>query len=103
MTNRGARDKSTAPSTFGELRNQFKEECVLVALSKAYELGREDPPDVYILDESTGRVYRVLDATRGSPDSGWFVLALAGSHPEDGYERQLRVHDSDTHRVLIDD
>ena len=46
---------------------------------------------MYLLDEDTGRVYRVLEATRGSPDSGWFVLALAGLHVDDGYERQLRV------------
>ncbi|WP_144263586.1 hypothetical protein [Haloglomus irregulare] len=56
---------------------------------------------MFFLDEDTGRVYRVLEATRGSPDSGWFVLALAGPHADDGYERQLRVLDSDTHRVLL--
>jgi hypothetical protein len=74
-----------------------------MALVEAREVEPNDPPDVYFLDEDTGRVHRVLDAMRGSPDSGWFVLALGGSHPDDGYERQLRIHDSDTHRILIDD
>lgn len=95
-------DSTDAPSTFADLRERFNEECVLHALSKARDIDQENPPEVLFLDEETGRVYRVLDATRGSPDSGWFVLALGGSHPSDGYERQLRVHDSDTHRVLIE-
>lgn len=93
----------TAPDTFADLREQFVEECVLHALSKARDTDRENPPPVYFLDDDTGRVFRVLDATRGSPDSGWFVLALAGPHAADGYERQHRVHDSDTHRVLVGD
>lgn len=93
---------SATPDRFADLREQFDEECVLYALSKAQETDRENPPSVFILEEATGRVYRVLEATRGSPDSGWFVLALGGSHPSDGYERQLRVHDSDTHRVLLE-
>ena len=67
---------------------------------EAHDIDRENPPAVYFLDEDTGRLYRVLEATRGSPDSGWFVLALAGPHVDDGYERQLRIHDSDTQRVL---
>jgi hypothetical protein len=95
-------DSTDAPSTFADLRERFNEECVLHTLSKARDIDQENPPAVLFLDEETGRVYRVLDATRGSPDSGWFVLALGGSHPSDGYERQLRVHDSDTHRVLIE-
>jgi hypothetical protein len=95
-------DSTNGPSTFAELREQFNEECVLHTLSKARDIDQENPPAVLFLDEETGRVHRVLDATRGSPDSGWFVLALGGSHPSDGYERQLRVHDSDTHRVLIE-
>jgi len=37
-----------------------------------------------------GRVHRILDATHGSPDSEWFVLALAESYPNDGYDRKLR-------------
>lgn len=94
-------DRDVAPDTFADLRKQFDDECVLHTLSKAYDIDCENPPAVYFLEEDTGRVYRVLEATRGSPDSGWFVLALAGSHADDGYERQLRVHDSDTHRVLI--
>jgi hypothetical protein len=94
-------DTGTAPDTFADFRDQFDDECVLQTLSKAHDIDRENPPTVYFLDEDTGRVYRVLEATRGSPDSGWFVLALAGTHVDDGYERQLRVHDSDTHRVLL--
>jgi hypothetical protein len=96
-------DTSTAPRTFADFRDQFDDECVLHTLSKAHDTDCEDPLNVYFLDEDTGRVYRVLEATRGSPDSGWFVLALAGSNANDGYERQLRVHDSDTHRVLLGD
>jgi hypothetical protein len=94
-------DESAAPDSFADLREQFDEECVLHALSNARDIDRENPPAVYFLDEEIGRIYRVLEATRGSPDSGWFVLALAGPHVDDGYERQLRVHDSDTHHVLI--
>ncbi len=90
------------PDTFADLRERFDEECVLYALSKAREIDSENPPTVFFLDEETGRVYRVLDATRGSPDSGWFVLALGGPNVDDGYERQLRVHDSDTHHVLLE-
>ena len=99
--NRTNTDTGTAPDTFADFRDQFDDECVLQTLSKAHDIDRENPPAVYFLDEDTGRVYRVLEATRGSPDSGWFVLALAGPHVDDGYERQLRVHDSDTHRVLL--
>ncbi len=88
------------PDTFADLRERFDEGCVLHALSKAREIDYETPPAVFFLDEETGRVYRVLEATRGSPDSGWFVLALGGQNVDDGYERQLRVHDSDTRRVL---
>jgi hypothetical protein len=99
--NRTKTDTDTAADTFADLREQFDDECVLHTLSKAHDIDRENPPAVYFLDEDTGRVYRVLEATRGSPDSGWFVLALAGSNANDGYERQVRVHDSDTHRVLL--
>jgi hypothetical protein len=99
--NRTKTDTDTAPDTFAGLREQFDDECVLHTLSKAHDIDRENPPAVFFLDEDTGRVYRVLEATRGSPDSGWFVLALAGPHADDGYERQLRVLDSDTHRVLL--
>jgi hypothetical protein len=99
--NRTKTDTDTAPDTFAGLREQFDDECVLQALSKAHDIDRETLPAVFFLDEDTGRVYRVLESTRGSPDSGWFVLALAGPHVDDGYERQLRVHDSDTHRVLL--
>jgi len=99
--NRTKTDTDTAPDTFAGLREQFDDECVLQALSKAHDIDRETPPVVFFLNEDTGRVYRVLEATRGSPDSGWFVLALAGPHADDGYERQLRVLDSDTHRVLL--
>ena len=88
--------------TFADLRERFDKECVLHALSKAREIDCENPPTVFFLDEETGRVYRVLEATRGSPDSGWFVLAIGGPHVDDGYERQLRIHDSDTHRVLLE-
>lgn len=93
----------TAPNTFADLREQFDGECVLQALSKAHNIDCENPPVVYFLDEDTGRVFRVLEAMRGSPDTGWFVLALAGLRADDGYERQLRVHDSDTHRALLGD
>ncbi|WP_255152986.1 hypothetical protein [Halorarius halobius] len=99
--NRTNTDTDTAPDTFVDLREQFDDECVLHTLSKAHDIDRENPPTVNFLDEDTGRVYRVLEATRGSPDAGWFVLALAGPHADDSYERQLRVHDSDTHRVLL--
>ncbi|MEF8826318.1 MAG: hypothetical protein V5A27_08290 [Halapricum sp.] len=99
--NRTKTDTDTALDTFAGLREQFDDECVLQALSKAYDIDCENPPAVFFLDEDTGRVDRVLEATRGSPDSGWFILALAGPHADDGYERQLRVHDSDTHRVLL--
>jgi hypothetical protein len=99
--NRTKTDTDTAPDTFAGLRDQFDDECVLHTLSKAHDIDREIPPAVYFLDDDTGRVYRVLEATRGSPDSGWFVLALSGPHADDGYERQFRVHDSDTHRVLL--
>jgi len=86
--NRTKTDTDTAPDTFAGLREQFDDECVLQALSTAHDIDRENPPAVFFLDEDTGRVYRVL-------------LALAGPHADDGYERQLRVHDSDTHRVLL--
>lgn len=89
-----------APESAEQLRENFENECVLVALDKASGYPDGDEPDVLFLDEGSGRIYRVLDATRGSPDSGWFVLALAGPNPRDGYERQHRIHDSDTHRVL---
>jgi hypothetical protein len=101
--NRASTKTDTAADSFDDLREQFEDECVLHGLSRAREIDPDNPPTVYFLDEDTGRVYRVLDATRGSPDSGWFVLALAGPHTDDPYERQLRVHDSDTHRVLIGD
>jgi hypothetical protein len=101
MTKNTNPDADTAPDTFAGLREQFDDECVLQALVKAHDFDRVNPPAVYFLDEDTGRVYRVLEATRGSPDTGWFVLALAGPHADDGYERQLRVLDSDTHRVLL--
>ncbi|MFB6202808.1 MAG: hypothetical protein ABEI98_12475 [Halorhabdus sp.] len=42
-----------------------------------------------------------LTPPEAPPDSGWFVLALAGPNPRDDYERQHRIHDSDTHRVLL--
>ena len=90
------------PDPFTNLRERFDEECVLHALSRAREIDHESPPKVFFLDEETDCVYRVLKATRGSPDSGWFVLALGGFHPGDGYERQLRIYDSDTHRVLLE-
>jgi hypothetical protein len=99
--NRTKTDTDTALDTFAGLREQFDDECVLHTLSKAHDIDRENPPTVYFLGEDTGRVYRVLEATRGSPDAGWFVLALAGPHADDNYERQLRVHDSDTQRVLL--
>lgn len=100
--NRTKTDTDTAPDTFADLRDQFDGECVLHTLSKAHDIDCENSPAVYFLDEDTGRVYRVLEATRGSPDSGWFVLALAGPYADDRYERQVRVHDSDTHRVLLE-
>jgi hypothetical protein len=99
--NRASTKTDTAADSFDDLREQFDDECVLHGLSRAREIDPDNPPTVYFLDEDTGRVYRVLDATRGSPDSGWFVLALAGPHADDPYERQLRVHDSDTHRILV--
>jgi len=92
---------SDPTTSFEQLRDHFEDECVLVALDKASGYPDGDEPDVLFLDEDTGRISRVLDATRGSPDSGWFVLALAGPNPLDGYERQRRIHDSDTHRVLL--
>lgn len=88
--------------SFDDLRKQFRNECVLHALDRARQQDREHPPDVLFLDEDAGRIHRVLDATRGSPDSGWFVLALAGPNTDDGFERQLRIHDSDTHLVLLE-
>lgn len=93
---------TSTPDTFADLREQFNEECVLHALSDAHEIDPKNPPTVFFLDEETGRVFRVLDAMRGLPDSGWFILALGGPHANDGYERQRRVHDSDTHRVLLE-
>jgi hypothetical protein len=101
--NRPSTETDTAADSFDDLREQFDDECVLHGLSRARDIDPDNPPTVYFLDEDSGRVYRVLDATRGSPDSGWFVIALAGPHADDEYERQLRVHDSDTHRVLIGD
>jgi len=89
------------PSSYAELRDQFQDRCVLAALDNVQNHPDQDDLDLLFLDEDSGRIYRVLEATRGSPDSGWFVIALAGPHPDDDFERQRRVHDSDTHRVLI--
>ncbi|MGQ4556929.1 hypothetical protein [Halobellus sp. GM3] len=56
-------DIGTALDTFADFRDQFDDECVLQTLSKAHDIDRENPPTVYFLDEDTGRVYRVLEAT----------------------------------------
>jgi hypothetical protein len=90
-----------SPQSFEQLRDQFEAECILAALDRVHRSPDSKNLEVFILDEDTGRIYRVLDATRGSTDSGWFVIALAGPNPHDGFERQRRIHDSDTHRVLI--
>ena len=88
-----------SPHSFEQLRDQFEDECVLTALDRA-DSSEGETLEVLFLDDESGRIYRVLDATRGPPDSGWFVIALAGPNPQDGFERQRRIHDSDTHRVL---
>lgn len=90
-----------SPQSVEQFRDQFEDECVLVALDRAHRSPDSENLKVLFLDEDSGRIYRVLDATRGSPDSGWFVIALAGSNPQDGFKRQRLVHDSDTHRVLV--
>lgn len=95
--------ETAAAESTADLCEQFDKQCVLVALSRARDIDPDDPPDVYFLDEDSGRIHRMLDATRGAPDSGWFVLALAGPHPDDSYERQLRIHDTEVHHVFIDD
>lgn len=89
-----------SPQSFEQLRDQFEDECVLTALDRADGSPEGENLEVLFLDDESGRIYRVLDATRGTPDSGWFVIALAGPNPQDGLERQRRIHDSDTHRVL---
>jgi len=88
-----------SPQSFEQLRDQFEDECVLTALDRADRSPEGENLEVLFLDDESGRIYRVLDATRGTPDSGWFVIALAGPNPQDGFERQRRIHDSDTHRV----
>jgi len=87
--------------SFKQFRDQFEDECVLAALDRARRSSDSENMKVLFLDDDTGRIYRVLDATRGSPDSGWFVIALAGPNLQDGFEGQRRIHDSDTHRVLV--
>ncbi|MDT3436723.1 hypothetical protein [Haloarcula sp. 1CSR25-25] len=89
-----------SPHSFEQLRDQFEDECVLTALDRADRSSEGETLEVLFLDDESGRIYRVLNATRGAPDSGWFVIALAGPNPQDGFERQRRIHDSDTHRVL---
>jgi len=89
------------PKSFKQLRDQFEDECVLAALDRAHRSSDSENLEVLFLDDDSGRIYRVLDATRGAPDSGWFVIALAGPNPQDGFKRQRLVHDSDTHRVLV--
>ena len=88
-----------SPQSFEQLRDQFEDECVLTALDRADGSPEGENLEVLFLDDESGRIYRVLNATRGTPDSGWFVIALAGPNPQDGFERQRRIHDSDTHRV----
>lgn len=90
-----------SPQSFEQLRDQFEDECVLTALDRADRSPESENLEVLFLDDESGRIYRVLNATRGAPDSGWFIIALAGPNPQDGFERQHRIHDSDTHRVLI--
>jgi hypothetical protein len=89
------------PESFKQLRDQFEDECVLAVLDRASRSPDSENMEVLFLDDDTGRIYRVLDATRGSPDSGWFVIALAGPNPQDDFKYQRLVHDSDTHRVLV--
>ena len=90
-----------SPHSFEQLRDQFEDECVLTALDRADRSSEGETLEVLFLDDESGRIYRVLNATRGAPDSGWFVIALAGPNPQDGFERQRRIHNSDTYRVLI--
>jgi len=85
-----------SPDSFKQLRGQFEDECVLVALDRAHRSPDSENMEVLFLDDDPGRIYRVLDATRGSPDSGWFVIAVAGPNPQDGFKCQRLVHDSDT-------
>jgi hypothetical protein len=89
------------PESFKQLRDQFEDECVLAVLDRASRSPDSENMEVLFLDDDTGRIYRVLNATRGSPDSGWFVIALAGPNPQDDFKCQRLVHDSDTHRVLV--
>ena len=90
-----------SPQSFEQLRDQFEDECVLTALDRADRSPESKNFEVLFLNDDSGRIYRVLDATRGAPDSGWFVIAFAEPNTQDGFERQRRIHDSDTHRGLI--
>jgi hypothetical protein len=85
-------------SDYEQFREQFTEECVLHALSRT---ANRDDVIVLFLVEETGDIHRVLDATRGSPDSGWFVLVLGEPNRARGFVCQYRIHDSDVHRICI--
>lgn len=86
------------PSSYEQLRDRFTEECVLPTLSRAAEV---DDATVLLLDTDIDQIYQVLTTERGSPDSGWFVIALGGPKPNDPFVRLQRIHDSDAHHTLL--
>lgn len=86
------------PSSYVQLHDRFTNECVLHTLSRAEEL---DDAIVLLLNEDTGQIHRVHKAKRGSPDSGWFVIALGDPTHNDPPVQLQRIHDSNTHQTLL--